>query len=125
VCKTVFFVNSVKSDYVLAVFVVRLVEDYLTEYGAWPHSWHDLESVKRPESSEWPAISRRVQERVIVDFSVNVDDLATQSAAQFHAIRTIETNELFEDAYLGRIHVENLLKRIRKVSRSRVNKVTM
>ncbi len=114
VYNTIHLVMSVESDYVATVFVVRLTADYVTEHGAWPQSWHDLEHVKRPDSSGWPADSRRIQERVVVDFGECLDELASQSANQFDAIRPIEPNELFEDANLGKIHVKGLLETIRK-----------
>lgn len=114
-CKTVILVNSVERDYVSTLFVLTLVGDYVAEHGEWPKSWQDLEQVKRRDSWKWPESSRRIQQRVAIDFNVNINDLARQSVNEFHAIRPIEPNELFEDDNLRRGPIASLLEIVRQL----------
>ena len=113
---------SAERDYILARFVLELVEDYATEHGAWPKSWRDLEQVKRSEPWDWPKDSRAIQRRIAVDFDVNVNELANQSVHQFQAIRPIHPNELFNDDNLRRGPVGSLLKTVRRLTKERNGK---
>ena len=98
VCRTVYLVTEAECDYLSTLFVLRLVEDYVTEHGAWPKSWNDLEQVKRSEPWDWPANSQDMQRRIAVDFNVTVNELARQSVDQFRAIQPVQPNELFNDS---------------------------
>lgn len=115
--KTIHLWYLVERDYSSTLFVLKLVEDYVTEHGEWPKSWRDLEQVKRTEPWDWPKNSRAIQSHIHVDFNVNLDELAGQSVEEFQAIRPIRPNEFFNDDNLGRRRVEPLLKTIRGLTK--------
>jgi hypothetical protein len=117
VCKPIYLGYSAERDYSLTLFVLKLIEDYVTEHGEWPKSWHDLEQVKRTEPWDWPKDSGTVQGRIAVDFNVNLNELAGQSVDQFQAIRPIHPNVLFNDDNLRKGPVESLLKTVRRLTK--------
>jgi hypothetical protein len=116
VCRVIYRVHSVESDYISTLFILDLVEDYVTKHREWPRSWHDLEQVKRKDEWEWPEESQSIRQRVTIDFDASIDELAKQSADEFEAIRPIERNELYNDKCFGRVHVKSLLKTVREIA---------
>src|SRR4051812_20128304 len=86
---------SVHAEHVLhaAILTVQLLDEYvLLNDGKWPHSWSDLEKLpprNRTGMFDWPEDSTEVQQYVELDFSVDPQNLAKQSAAEFDALRPI------------------------------------
>jgi len=113
-CKTVHTIYLgylAERDYILSRLILELIEGCIAKHGEWPQSWHDFEQVK-PEW-DWPL----VQERITVDFDIDIYELTGQSANQFQAIRPIHPNALFNDDILRRQCVEPLLETIRKLTK--------
>lgn len=76
ISRAVYVSYSAEQDYFYTIFVLRLVDEYVSTHGEWPRSWEDLEHVKRSETSEWPKNFRTIQQRVLVDVNVTVNELA-------------------------------------------------
>lgn len=113
------------------LFVVRLVERFVSERKRWPSSWEDLESLAcqsdPPEPGngqlsvvriggqrgfDWPAASRELQKHVFVDFAADPAAIAAQDPTAFSAIKPIGPH--FE--YRGYGFVESLQQTIRDVT---------
>jgi hypothetical protein len=88
------------------LFTIRLVEQYVHEYGRWPQSWREIEQMPfRGEAPsplnnklnviriggshgyDWPAQSAHIRERVIIDFAANTTVIMNAAPTQFQAIR--------------------------------------
>lgn len=75
-----------------ALLALLVLEDYITQHnGQWPGSWADLEQApaRKWDGFEWPRDSAKLQQHVTIDFTVNTDELVTQSVEQFNAVRPI------------------------------------
>jgi len=93
------FVNSVLSTCMHAEFalhgttlVTMVVEKYVHDRGKWPNSWKELESVSVDTGGRfsWPGDLKElqhIQEFVEIDFSLTLDQVASQQCEDFHAIR--------------------------------------
>jgi hypothetical protein len=93
------FVNSVLSVAKHAEFalhgttiVIMATEKYVHEYGKWPATWKDLESVSLDPGGtfSWPNDLKElqdIQEFVEVDFSVTLQQVASQRVDNFSAIK--------------------------------------
>ena len=108
---------SLHAEHVLhaALLTTQLLEEHIVERnGEWPRSWSDLETLPRREWAmfEWPADSQEVQRYVTVDFSADLQRLASQTADDFNAVRPIGP---FYD-FKNRWQVESLLTAIRETT---------
>lgn len=99
--------------YHAALLTVQLLDEYVVlNDGKWPRSWSDLEKLpprQRAGMFDWPEDSTKVQQYVEVDFSVDPQNLAKQSADEFDAVRPIGPYYDFKDSG----QVKALLKSIR------------
>ncbi len=71
---------------VRVMFVV--VTDFLRKNeGRWPQSWEELEAM--PSAGNWydPINFELMKREVLIDFDVSLEQLATESPAEFQAIR--------------------------------------
>jgi len=71
------------------LLVVDLVREYIVaNKGAWPQSWHDLESmpVRQRAMFAWPVDRAEIERYVTVDFATDPDKLATKSVEEFAAV---------------------------------------
>lgn len=115
------------------IFVIRLVEQFVTEEKRWPHSWAELEAVAFPSDAplpangelsviriggqhgyEWPSASTKLQQRVAIDFAADPRTIAEQDPMAFTAIKPI--GPYFEYRRYG--FVQSLQETIRDVGRS-------
>jgi hypothetical protein len=70
-----------------------LVESYVSQKDVWPTSWRQLESVSCPAHNplyKWPRDSSDIQQKVAIDFSLSLDDVAKldiDDVSDFTAIR--------------------------------------
>ncbi len=106
---------SVHAEHVLhaALLTTQLLEEHIVERnGEWPRSWSDLETLPRREWAmfAWPADSRDVQRYVTVDFSADLQRLASQTIDDFDAVRPIGPYYDFKHRW----QVESLLITIRE-----------
>jgi hypothetical protein len=88
------------------LFTIRLVGQYVHDYGCWPKSWHELEQMPFPAEAlrplndklnvvriggshgyDWPAQSPHLQKCVIIDFASHAKALINQAPMQFQAIK--------------------------------------
>ena len=88
------------------LFTIRLVEQFVHEYGRWPQSWRELEQMSFPGDApsplnneltviriggshgyDWPAQSPHLQECVTIDFAADANSIVNQDPMQFQAIR--------------------------------------
>jgi hypothetical protein len=94
--------------------VCDLVKRYVQQHdGAWPRSWHDLEQVNCPPGTynvfPWPEKSPELQQFVAINFAADPKQLATQSPADFEAIKPIGPHYPYkQDGF-----VESLLESLR------------
>lgn len=113
------------------LFVVRLVERFVSERKRWPSSWEDLDALACPSDPpepgngqlsvvriggqrgfDWPAASSELQKHVFVDFAANPETIAAQDPRAFSAIKPI--GPYFE--YHGYGFVQSLQQTIRDVA---------
>ena len=82
----------------IALHATNVACELVTEYarqnhGAWPRSWQDLERLPvasdRLKAFPWPQDSQRLQQYVMIDFTVDPQLLAKQSVDDFEAIKPI------------------------------------
>jgi hypothetical protein len=73
---------------VMGKVTTDLVRDYVRQHQRWPQSWDDLRSIQ--PSAPFAQSGRFIdtaQTRVVIDFTVTLQDLKTVSAEDFTAIR--------------------------------------
>jgi hypothetical protein len=98
--------SQAKENLYSTLFTIRLVEQFVHDYGRWPQSWRELEQMPDPATStlplnetlaaariggahsyEWPAQSTQLQDRVTIDFSADSNTIINQDPMQFQAIK--------------------------------------
>jgi hypothetical protein len=71
--------------------VQDVVAEYVRENGKWPSSWRALEQTKTTRSEigewHWPDDTTEIQNRINIDFSSGVDDVAKMTSDDFTAIQ--------------------------------------
>jgi len=91
--------------------LIYVIERYVDRHAEWPTSWEDLEAFAGSEESEhvraaWHWASRR--RYIVVDYSVKLEALETQSVDEFVAIRS--TGPVYSYDY----ELQRLLETIRR-----------
>jgi len=70
---------------VMGKVTTSLVRDYVRQHNRWPRNWDDLRSVQPPAESA--KFIDTAQTRIVIDFTVTLQDLKTLSTEEFRAIR--------------------------------------
>ncbi|MBS0260870.1 MAG: hypothetical protein JSS02_02850 [Planctomycetes bacterium] len=103
------------------IYVIRLVEQFVSEKQRWPRTWQELEALPFPNTRptpgndelsvvriggqhgyEWPAASQELQQRVQIDFGIDPATVSTQDPETFTAIQPIGPS--YEYRHYGFVH---------------------
>jgi hypothetical protein len=73
---------------VMGKVTTQLVRDYVMQHHRWPQSWDDLRSIQVPPPfNQSGHFIDTAQTRVVIDFTVTLQDLETLTVEDFTAIR--------------------------------------
>jgi hypothetical protein len=132
---SVYRAAQAERDLHLTLFVIRLVERFVTDRGHWPRSWEELEGLAagsdppHPHDAgagdrasgvqsgyDWPAATPEVRRWVVIDFDADPAVVAAQDPMSFTAVRPVTPG--FEYRYSG--DLESLQATLRKVAAKKV-----
>jgi hypothetical protein len=77
-----------------------VVDRFIQQEQRWPNSWDDLrgvQTVDAPSMYSWPEDADTIQEYVTIDFDVDVNVIASQTADDFDAIEPIGSFYPYKD----------------------------